>query len=701
MKNTSEYSSRFRILKGGKISLVVSALVLSAGLVTSANATQLQIGDSSFQIQNNTVVELAYNNNAVTIDTTNYSADILGTGPVSYTIDGVSISGTSAKTINFGSNFDITNADSIMQFSNLSNTTVNNYGTLVTTAYWPTIEATGTNSSFHNYGTIENSYDSFVSRALNIDGMNFFNEVGGKIIGNIKILNGNLTNAGTISLPYYANGSDYPSYKPTISGTFTNNGTLEIGVKNVNGALSYSKLETGHAIFGNGSKIYVNVLDPQNTNGLLIGGTTVLRDVVTATGLYGITDSGLVVEDNSALVNFEKDVHDATTQQAPASIDLKVVQAKTITDSVTNGGGNKNSIRIAQNLELIKLYDQILTLISSLNQLPTDGAVNQATQTLGSETVYASRQSTIHMLTMYANIVGNYLSRQFQNYGANSGDTMKFDDKNLWVKPFGSLGKQNDKDGQSGFSTNSYGLGVGMDGEYKKDQKVGLAMFYSRANVDVNNVDQKSDMDVMSAILYGSNLLRDNATTFSYQLGYSWQKTASDRKIFTGESASAEYTSTTASVDLKLAHQFNLGKAFSIEPNIGTTYRYNNNPTYSETGAGSANLIVDKFSTTEFLGNVGTAVTYNFNNNSSVVANLGAGYNFRDTTNNVSSAFEGASAVKFASQSIDNGRWRYNAGLGYDAHINEVSSINVSYDFQAQGRDFTNNVLSAKYEYKF
>jgi len=56
MKHLHDYSSRFRILKGGKISLVVSALLGSAtlsfaapsgGVVTSGNATIDQIGKTT------------------------------------------------------------------------------------------------------------------------------------------------------------------------------------------------------------------------------------------------------------------------------------------------------------------------------------------------------------------------------------------------------------------------------------------------------------------------------------------------------------------------------------------------------------------------------------------------------------------------------------------------------------------------------
>ncbi len=54
-----------------------------------------------------------------------------------------------------------------------------------------------------------------------------------------------------------------------------------------------------------------------------------------------------------------------------------------------------------------------------------------------------------------------------QTAGLNSGDGM-FSENNLWIKPFGSIGKQNSKDGINGFDLKTYGLGFGADTEIKR-----------------------------------------------------------------------------------------------------------------------------------------------------------------------------------------------------------------------------------------
>lgn len=536
-------------------------------------------------------------------------------------------------------------------------------------------------------GALDTSASSIVvidSSSVASDTPSITNTSTGKLYGSIYI-KGDVTfdNSGLVSLPYNANAT--AEFQPTISN-FMNTGTLEIGAKKTGGVIANSQLLTDNATFNNGSTMQVKVV--AGSEAFQSGDR--LTDVVTATNSLTINDLTVnsTITDTSALLSF---TYETGTNAMGDKIDLVVSQDKTITDIVSSSGAS-GSLGVAQaNIEAMS------SVMSTFQALSTDAEIIQAVQSLTPTTATATVGAASQIATGIAGIVN-----QRQNVsGMNSGDEMMFGNKSLWVKTYGSTGNQNNKDGMNGFGVKSYGLGIGADGEYKANQKVGLAMFYTRAKVDVNNVNQKSNMDVISAIAYGSNLLQDDKTTFAYQLGYSWQKTSSDRQVFTGETATADYTSTTASLDMKLSRQYNVGSKWAIQPNVGATYRHFNNPSYNESGAGALNLQADSFSSTELLGNIGADVYYKLDNRSKVTANMNAGYNFRDTTSTVTSAFEGASSIKFASEGIDNGHWRYEAGLGYDARINEVSNVNLSYNYQSQGSDFTNNVISAKYEYKF
>ena len=140
---------------------------------------------------------------------------------------------------------------------------------------------------------------------------------------------------------------------------------------------------------------------------------------------------------------------------------------------------------------------------------------------------------------------------------------------------------------------------------------------------------------------------------------------------------------------------------FAVEPNIGTTYRHFTNPSYNESGAGALNIQSERFTSSEFIGNIGTGFEYKITPNSKLTATIGAGYDFKDDDNIVTSSFAGASGVSFDTKGIDNGRWNYIAGVGYDVNLDSQNNLNVQYNYQGEGSKYSNNVISLNYMYKF
>jgi len=72
-----------------------------------------------------------------------------------------------------------------------------------------------------------------------------------------------------------------------------------------------------------------------------------------------------------------------------------------------------------------------------------------------------------------------------------------------------------------------------------------------------------------------------------------------------------------------------------------------------------------------------------------------------DDDNIVTSSFAGASGVSFDTKGIDNGRWNYIAGVGYDVNLDSQNNLNVQYNYQGEGSKYSNNVISLNYMYKF
>ncbi|MFY4748626.1 autotransporter domain-containing protein [Aliarcobacter butzleri] len=558
-----------------------------------------------------------------------------------------------------------------------------------------------------NSGTIE----GLINDELDKDGYSVVMHIGpatstlsvinsGMLRGNI-LVSGSLENSGTVELAYNA----MDSYLANI-GYFTNKsaGILKIGLK-TDGTLEgtqYSQLNTQSAVFNDGSTIDVNVLSASTNQPLLAGKR--LENVVTASNDLTINGK-LNVTDNSALLNFKYVTSDGWINGEDGAIHLDVVKSSenNIIDNTVSGGGNQNSQSVAKTLQTIQdsgNFPAMNPLLEALGNLSSAQEVASAVQSTTALTPTATVGATTQIANGIAGIVTQRQNANISGGGLNSGDTM-FAQKNFWFKPFGSLGSQKDKDGISGFDVKAGGFGLGLDGEYKDNQNIGFGLFYTNANVDINNVNQKADLDVFTTLVYGNVPVIDDKTNFLYQVGYSWQKTDGSREIFTGQTATSDYTSKTASLDLKLMRDVQITDNLLLQPMVETTYRHFTNPAYKENGAGALNLNVDKFTSKDLIVGLGTIAHYKLTDDSKIVGNVNVGYDFEGKNQTVTSAFQGAAGVKFDTNGIDNGRWSYEAGIGYELDINKTNNINISYDYQAQGSDFSNNVISAKYVLKF
>lgn len=561
-------------------------------------------------------------------------------------------------------------------------------------------EANGVIAAYINNELDKNAYSLHLQKGSESGSYNVNNS--GTLKGNIFV-DGTLTNSGKIELAYNAmveeiNVMDEESVAFIKDFTNEATGQLTIGLK-TDGTIDgtkYSQLLTNNATFKAGSTIDVNVLNSSINQALLAGNK--LENVVMTTNSLTIDDK-IKITDNSALLNFEYETSDGWVNGEDGAIHLNVVKASenNIVDSTILGGGNKNDQNAAKAIQ--SLYNIDPNVASAFNKLPTDSAVAKAVES----TTPVATNGTVTAGTQISNGISTIVTqRQNANIlgGLNSGDGM-FSENNLWIKPFGSIGKQNNKDGINGFDLKTYGLGFGADTEIKNNSKLGLAFFYTNGNVDINNVSQKADLDVFTTLVYGNVPIIDDKTNFLYQAGYSWQKTDTKRDIFTGQTAESKYTSKVASLDLKLMRDVNVTDKLLLQPIVNATYRHFTNPAYSENGAGALNLNVDKFTTSELILGLGTLAHYKISDNQKLIGNLNVGYDLQDKNQMVTSSYAGNLGTSFDTKGIDNGRWSYEAGIGYELDINKTNNINISYDYQGQGTDFSNNVISAKYVLKF
>lgn len=616
----------------------------------------------------------------------------------------------------------ITNHGSISVSSNTGNA----YGIFSEYVYdAPTITNTGTisvnSTSGHSYGIkayIEGSSDSLtitnsgtitahVNGVMDQNGFSMYvggnsassiinNDPSGKLYGNIFVY-GTVNNNGLISLPYNANldSSTYP-YIANFNQSAT--GTLEIGLMSgEDGVPHYSQLNADTAHFASGSTIAVNVLTASANQSLLVGQT--LNDVVsTPTGQLTL-DGALNITDNSALLNFSYLVNGVGDAEGDSTIDLVVEQGQTVADSARLGGGGGADSSAAETIDRIKDLPGMAPVIAALNNCETNECVARAVASTTPQTHVSTQVAGTQIMN---NVQGIVELRQNSTLGGgmNSGDK-GLSEQNLWVKPFVSTGNQDNKDGINGFGFKMRGMGIGYDAEYAPNQRAGVALFVTDADVDVNNMNQRSDVRVYNILAYG-NVPLDATNNFLYQAGYAWQKNEGQRYIgLVNQTAHSDYTSQAATIDLKLMQTHKLDDRLTIHPLAEATYRRFMMPSYDETGAGVLNLHVDDATSNHYLLGGGMITDYKLDSKSYVMVDLNLMYDFNHGVETVTAAYEGAAGVKFTSNGIDNGPWVYNAGVGYTMKTNENSELNFMYNYQGQGNSFDVHTLSAKYVWKF
>ena len=503
----------------------------------------------------------------------------------------------------------------------------------------------------------------------------------------------------------------------TSTGTISNYGTInltneEVNIHTFNQSASStlgiildhdgtnftnSTISVTDAIIADGSNFFVDVKEAANTNAGDILDTAFT--VITASSSLSVDATTQNVTDNSALVNFV--AWSANDIGGGGNFGFTAVQDETtsVLDQVLQEG-NSGVEGAAAALDSLSgsTNPEVSEFNNYLGTLPSGVEIKEAVVSITPNIAISTQTAVSQSLNTMSKVVH---VRQSGLRGMSSGDEV-FGDENIWIKPFASYAKQENKDGINGFDANVVGIGVGLDGEYSIGNRAGLAFFYSQVNVDVNGVDQSSDIDVFSLIAYGSNDVIDDTTTVFYQLGYGIQNTDSTRAIIgLGETAKADYASKSYFAQLKITKEIELSKEFKATPSIYTSYTYFDMPSYSESGAGGMGLDVFSSSTKAFIVGAESDFAYKITPKINLIANIGLGYDFENSAQSVSSNFIGDGGTVFQTNGIENSDWIYKAGIGMNMKVTDDLSLDIKYDTDGRFSDFVTHTVSAYFNWSY
>lgn len=517
-----------------------------------------------------------------------------------------------------------------------------------------------------NSGTIASASTAFLvsdGTAVDVDNRNGALAVGSLQLGSLaNFLNsGNLVLKQGASLSNYATGGSVVS--SSVGGNFTQNasGSLDIAAASV---ASYSTLAVGGtANLGGTLKV-----DVKST---YTGGD--LTDVITANG--GLTNSSLRVTDNSLRYAF-------STLFRANGMDLVV------RDTGMNSISGAVSPQSPGALGAAAVWDDLLADGTSSNEL------NQALQEIagsGSATEVTNKvQQTLPLLTGNSiNLANNTLgsvnsviqSRVDATRGLSSGDAF-LGDRHLWMKPFATRSRQDNRNGVVGYSAETHGFVIGADASVSPDTDMGLALAYARTDVSSNSAGpkQSADIDTYQLIFYGRHAL-DASSDLLFQLDAGKMRSDGKRQIdLVGLNAESSYDSKTAHAGIGVDRRFQLSERTTVKPSLHLDYTWVEDESYREKGAGGLNLQVKSRSTDALVLGLDGLLTHDLTEQLTATANLGAGYDFYNRDASIIAAYAGAPDAAFVTEGSNQSAWSQRAGAGLVYTTTNGTEITGRYD---------------------
>jgi outer membrane autotransporter protein len=292
-------------------------------------------------------------------------------------------------------------------------------------------------------------------------------------------------------------------------------------------------------------------------------------------------------------------------------------------------------------------------------------------------------------------------ARQASNRGLSSGDII-YGDNHVWAAPFGSWSDQDDNNGVSGYDANTWGFAVGVDGSPGDRNRLGVAFAYANSTVDSNSsvAPQSVDVDVFQFVLYGSHDLSKN-TELSFQADVGRNTNDGQRIIaLTSTQAQSDFDSTSLHLGLGVAHTYTLNAKTSFVPSIRADFTRVKDNAYTETGAGLLNLSVNRHTTNQLILSVDGMANHSLDDNTTLSANVGVGYDVKDEDVSVTSVYAGAPGASFVTTGIDQAPWLLRGGVGLVHELANGTEIMVRYDAEVR-TDFVNQTASIKARWKF
>uniref|UniRef100_UPI00048BD97E autotransporter outer membrane beta-barrel domain-containing protein n=1 Tax=Thioalkalivibrio sp. ALE19 TaxID=1266909 RepID=UPI00048BD97E len=256
-----------------------------------------------------------------------------------------------------------------------------------------------------------------------------------------------------------------------------------------------------------------------------------------------------------------------------------------------------------------------------------------------------------------------------------------------WVNAEGGRGDIDDTTNASGADYRFTGLTVGFDAPVSEELHLGAAMGYTRNRGDTAGGD--IDVDSIHLAAYGG--WQRDALYARGSVGMAYHRTDTERFVDTvGQTAEADYSARGVGMRAEGGYTFEIGNTARLTPFGGLDYEYLRRSGFSESGAGAANLDVNRESEYSLRSQAGVRFDQAFETTGGWVAPYAEAawvHEHGDRSSRMDTAFAADTATRFTIEGPRLSRDRVRVAAGLDARLNADSFLNVGYQGEIASSD--------------
>lgn len=272
--------------------------------------------------------------------------------------------------------------------------------------------------------------------------------------------------------------------------------------------------------------------------------------------------------------------------------------------------------------------------------------------------------------------------------------------RGFWIEGMGGQGDIDGDRNAGGVDYDFYGIAGGVDWGVAQNWVAGAAFGYTRTDADMDNGGL--NVDSYMGALYGT--WQPSAFYLNGNLTFGLHSTDASRQVNVGtfsERADADYDSVSVQAAVEAGQTLQTTAAgFDVTPFVGLEAFTDSRESFTESGAGVANLDVDRERMESLQSSVGVRFeniwTTDGGKTLMPMLELAWVHEYLDETATLNAGFAAAPSSRFSVEGSELDRNRARVGAGIGAKLSEASQLTLGYQGEFAGSD-DNHMISARY----